>query len=91
MRALALAAVLLAAVPAAAAPSRQPVRVVGDPGSHGPCGPRAIARSLSTFFDAFNRGDPEGLRRLIGVRLLAALVPYVGIAIVASSALSSNW
>jgi basic amino acid/polyamine antiporter, APA family len=29
----------------------------------------------------------RGLRRLIGVRLLAALVPYVGIAIVASSAL----
>jgi APA family basic amino acid/polyamine antiporter len=29
----------------------------------------------------------QGLRRLIGVRLLAALVPYVGIAIVASSAL----
>jgi APA family basic amino acid/polyamine antiporter len=29
----------------------------------------------------------QGLRRLIGVRLLAALVPYVGIAVVASSAL----
>jgi basic amino acid/polyamine antiporter, APA family len=29
----------------------------------------------------------RGLRRLIGVRLLAALVPYVGIAVVASSAL----
>jgi basic amino acid/polyamine antiporter, APA family len=29
----------------------------------------------------------RGLRRLIGVRLLSALVPYVGIAIVASSAL----
>jgi basic amino acid/polyamine antiporter, APA family len=37
----------------------------------------------------------QGLRRLIGVRLLAALVPYVGIAIVASSALpdepGDNW
>ena len=29
----------------------------------------------------------RGLRRLIGVRLLAALVPYVGIALVASTAL----
>ena len=29
----------------------------------------------------------KGLRRLIGVRLVAALVPYVGIALVASSVL----
>ncbi len=37
----------------------------------------------------------QGLRRLIGVRLLAALVPYVGIAMVASTALpdepSQSW
>ena len=45
---------------------REPVAVVGDPGSHGPCGPRAIARSLSTFLDAFNRGDRAGLGRLFG-------------------------